>query len=72
MLGYDRQIITNHSELNDLFIALQKSIPFLGMDGVNALKKKNWRKPKVVRLEAGSAEANTKPGNDGTGGHTGS
>lgn len=36
------------------------------------MAKKQWRKPRVSLLEAGSAEASVKPGNDGTGGKTNS
>jgi hypothetical protein len=36
------------------------------------MAKKQWRKPIVSLLEAGSAEASTKPGNDGAGGQTAS
>ncbi len=36
------------------------------------MAKKQWQKPRVSQLHAGSAEANIKPGNDGSGGKTGS
>lgn len=41
-------------------------------EAVPVKKKKKWVTPVVRQLRAGSAEAGTKPGNDGTGGHTGS